>query len=155
MVTPGSIGCSLVAIGTTGPCRVVVLMGTRYVAAVRAGRHRGATLAIVVVVLFLAVPLAFWLLLRTLRSDSDPPLESAQSTAHQLLRGSESIDTEQRGEGEEDERNRYVYGALADHYCAMKPASFIRRLFSASSSSRNFTSSLPARKAGLSACFSI
>jgi hypothetical protein len=66
---------------------------------VRAGRHRGATFAIVVVVLFLALPLAFWLLLRGTRSDSDPALESAQATAHELLRGSESIDTEQRGDG--------------------------------------------------------
>jgi hypothetical protein len=66
---------------------------------VRAGRHRGATFAIVVVVLFLALPLAFWLLLRGVRSDSDPALESAQATAHQLLRGSESIDTERRGDG--------------------------------------------------------
>jgi hypothetical protein len=74
-------------------------MGTRYGARVRAGRHPGAAIAIVVVVLFLAVPLAFWLVLRSLRSDSDPALESAQAMAHRLLRGTESIDTEKRGGG--------------------------------------------------------
>src|SRR4029079_13460494 len=41
------------------------------------------------------------------------------------------------------------------HYWATKPSSFIRPLLSASSSSRNFSMSLPVRKIGFSACFSM
>jgi hypothetical protein len=59
-------------------------------------RHPGAAFATVVAVVFLAIPIGFWLVLRGLRSDPDPPLESAQTMAHHLLRGTESIDTEAR-----------------------------------------------------------
>jgi hypothetical protein len=37
--------------------------------------------------------------LRSLRSDRDRPLESAQAMAHRLLRGTESIDTAARDPG--------------------------------------------------------
>jgi hypothetical protein len=40
-------------------------------------------------------------------------------------------------------------------YFATKPASFISEVFSLSSSSRNCTMSLPVRKIGFSACFSM
>ena len=40
-------------------------------------------------------------------------------------------------------------------YFATKPASFISEALSLSSSSRNFTISLPVRKIGFSACFSM
>ena len=40
-------------------------------------------------------------------------------------------------------------------YFATKPASFISEALSLSSSSRNFSMSLPVRKIGLSACFSM
>jgi hypothetical protein len=59
-------------------------------------RHPGAAFATVVAVVFLAIPIGFWLVLRGLRSDPDPPLESAQAMAHRLLRGTESIDTDAR-----------------------------------------------------------
>jgi len=41
------------------------------------------------------------------------------------------------------------------HYFATKPASVIRLLLSVSSSSRNLSMSLPVRKIGFSACFSM
>jgi hypothetical protein len=59
-------------------------------------RHPGAAFATVVAVVLLAIPIGFWLVLRSLRSDPDPPLESAQAMAHRLLRGTESIDTDAR-----------------------------------------------------------
>jgi hypothetical protein len=59
-------------------------------------RNPGAAFATVVAVVVLAIPVGFWLVLRTLRSDPDPPLESAQTAAHRLLRGTESIDTDAR-----------------------------------------------------------
>jgi hypothetical protein len=62
-------------------------------------RHPGAAFATVVAVAFLAIAIAFWLVLRSLRSDPDPPLESAQAMAHRLLRGTESIDTDSRDAG--------------------------------------------------------
>jgi hypothetical protein len=60
-------------------------------------------IAIFVVVVLLALPLAFWLIVRSLSSDPDPALESAHGMAHRLLRGRESIDTEAHGGG------RYVF----------------------------------------------
>jgi hypothetical protein len=66
-------------------------------------RHPGAAFATVVAVAFLAVPVAFWLFLRSTTSDPDPALASAQAMAHRLLRGTESIDTESHGAG------RYVF----------------------------------------------
>jgi hypothetical protein len=62
-------------------------------------RHPGAAFATVVAVALLAIPVAFWLVLRSLRSDPDPPLDSAQAMAHRLLRGTESIDTDARDPG--------------------------------------------------------
>jgi hypothetical protein len=43
------------------------------------------------VIVFLAIPVAFWLIVRSKDSDPDPALQSAQGTAHRLLRGQESI----------------------------------------------------------------
>jgi hypothetical protein len=60
-------------------------------------------IATFVAVVLLAFPIGFWVLLRSLRSDSDPGLESAQGMAHRLLRGRESIDTDAHGGG------RYVF----------------------------------------------
>ena len=54
-------------------------------------------------IVFLAIPVAFFLVVRSRGSDSDPALESAQAMAHRLLRGQESIDTESKGGG------RYVF----------------------------------------------
>lgn len=59
-------------------------------------RNPGAAFATAVAVVVLAIPIGFWLVLRSLRSDPDPPLESAQATAHRLLHGTESIHTEAR-----------------------------------------------------------
>ena len=56
-----------------------------------------------VVAVFLAVPVAFWLVLRSTTSDPDPALEAAQGMAHRLLHGRESIDTDTHGGG------RYVF----------------------------------------------
>ena len=56
-------------------------------------RNPGAAFAAVVAIVVLAIPIGFWLVLRSLRSDPDPPLESAQTMAHRLLRGTESIHT--------------------------------------------------------------
>lgn len=51
------------------------------------------------VIVFLAIPVAFWLIVRSKDSDPDPRLESAQGMAHRLLRGQESIDTESHDGG--------------------------------------------------------
>ena len=59
-------------------------------------RNPGAAFATAVAVVVVAIPIGFWLILRSLRSDPDPPLESAQAMAHRLLRGTESIDTDAR-----------------------------------------------------------
>jgi hypothetical protein len=59
-------------------------------------RNPGAAFATAVAVVVLAIPIGFWLILRSLQSDPDPPLESAQAAAHRLLRGTESIHTEAR-----------------------------------------------------------
>jgi hypothetical protein len=58
---------------------------------------RAAGLLVIVV---LAIPVAFWLIVRGKDSDSDPALESAQGMAHRLLRGQESIATESHGDGQ-------------------------------------------------------
>jgi hypothetical protein len=50
------------------------------------------------VIVVLAVPVAFWLIVRGRDSDPDPALESAQGMAHRLLRGQESIATESHGD---------------------------------------------------------
>jgi hypothetical protein len=55
------------------------------------------------VIVFLAIPVAFWLIVRGKDSDPDPALQSAQGTAHRLLRGQESIATVSHGDG------RYVF----------------------------------------------
>ncbi|HEY7622471.1 MAG TPA: hypothetical protein VH834_22055 [Solirubrobacteraceae bacterium] len=67
---------------------------TGYAVAVRAG---------LLVIVFLAIPVAFFLVLRSKDSDSDPALESAQAMAHRMLRGQESISTESKDGG------RYVF----------------------------------------------
>ena len=46
-------------------------------------------------------------------------------------------------------------GGWRKNYFATKPASFISEAFSLSSSSRNLSMSLPVRKIGFSACFSM
>jgi hypothetical protein len=51
------------------------------------------------VIVFLAIPVAFFLVVRSKGSDPDPALASAQEMAHRLLRGQESIDTESKGDG--------------------------------------------------------
>jgi hypothetical protein len=51
------------------------------------------------VIVVLAIPVAFWLIVRGKDSDPDPALESAQGMAHRLLRGQESISTEAHGDG--------------------------------------------------------
>jgi hypothetical protein len=55
------------------------------------------------VIVALAIPVAFFLVVRSRNSDPDPGLRSAQAMAHRLLRGQESIDTEAKGDG------RYVF----------------------------------------------
>jgi hypothetical protein len=64
-------------------------------------------IATVVVVVFLAIPVAFWFVLRSTTSDPDPALESAQGMAHRLLHGRESIDTDTHGGG------RYVFRVVS------------------------------------------
>ena len=54
-------------------------------------------------IVFLAIPVAFWLVVRSKDSEPDRALQSAQAMAHRLLRGQESIDTEEQGDG------RYVF----------------------------------------------
>jgi hypothetical protein len=66
---------------------------------VLAGRHPGALIAVFVAIAFLALPIGFWLVLRSMRSHPDPALDSAQAMAHRLLRGQESTDTESHGDG--------------------------------------------------------
>jgi hypothetical protein len=69
---------------------------------VLAGRP-AATIAAFVVVACVAVPVAFWLVVRDAGSDPDPARESAQAMAHRMLLGQESIDTETHDGG------RYVF----------------------------------------------
>src|SRR5512133_29765 len=104
MVTPGSIGRGLEAIGATLPCGRCddVVMHTRCQA--RAGRPPGVMAAIrrnpvaagVVIVLVgcLVVFGVFLTLLRSIGSDPSPGLLSAQGMAHRLLVGRESIATD-------------------------------------------------------------
>jgi len=52
------------------------------------------------VIALLAMPVAFWLIVRGKDSDPDPALQSAQGTAHRLLRGQESIATVSHDDGQ-------------------------------------------------------
>jgi L-fuculose-phosphate aldolase len=65
----------------------------------------------------------------------------------------------QGGDQERSRQNRRLWSvrqiAAQSTYFATKPASFISAALSLSSSSRNFTISLPVRKIGFNACFSM
>jgi hypothetical protein len=69
---------------------------------VLAGRHAATVLALVAAA-FAAVAIAFVLIVRNTGSEPAPGLESAQAMAHRLLRGHESIATEEHGD------SRYVF----------------------------------------------
>src|SRR6185295_10433062 len=119
MVTPGSIGRGLRAIGATLPCGRCddVVMHTRCQArtsrsaSVMAAIRRNPLAAGVVILLVggLVVFGVFLTLLRSLGSDPSPGLLSAQSMAHRLLVGRESLHTDVRSDGEY--RFRVVYQA--------------------------------------------
>jgi hypothetical protein len=110
MVTPGSIGRGLAAIGATVPwgrCDDVD-MRTRWQARVarRAGtmaamkRNPAAAGVVLVVVGLLVVFGVFLALLRAMSKDASPGLLSAQGMAHRLLTGRESISTDVQTDGE-------------------------------------------------------
>ena len=110
MVTPGSIGRGLRAIGATLPCGRCddVVMHTRCQA--RTGRSASVMAAIrrnplaagVVILLVgcLVVFGVFLTLLRSISSDPSPALLSAEGMAHRLLVGRESISTDVQTDGE-------------------------------------------------------
>ena len=110
MVTPGSIGRGLEAIGATVPwgrCDDVD-MCTRWQA--RPAWNRGVMAAIrrspvaaglvLVVIGVLVVFGVFLALVRSIGSDASPGLLSAQGMAHRLLTGRESISTDVQNDGE-------------------------------------------------------
>lgn len=119
MVTPGSIGRGLRAIGATLPCGRCddVDMHTRCQA--RTGRSVGVMAAIrrnplaagVVILLVGCVVVfgVFLTLLRSVSSDPSPGLLSAEGMAHRLLVGRESLHTDVQSSGEY--RFRVVYQA--------------------------------------------
>jgi hypothetical protein len=119
MVTPGSIGRGLRAIGATLPCGRCddVVMHTRCQAptsrsaSVMAAIRRNPLAAGVVILLVgcLVVFGVFLTLLRSIGSDPSPGLLSAQGMAHRLLVGRESLHTDVRSDGEY--RFRVVYQA--------------------------------------------
>ena len=110
MVTPGSIGRGLRAIGATLPCGRCDDVDMRTRCQARESRSAGVMAAIrrnplaagVVILLVgcLVVFGAFLTLLRSIGSDPSPGLLSAQGMAHRLLTGRESIDTDVQTSGE-------------------------------------------------------
>jgi hypothetical protein len=119
MVTPGSIGRGLRAIGATLPCgrcddvdmRTRCQAPTSRSAGVMAAIRRNPLAAGVVILLAgcLVVFVVFLTLLRSIGSDPSPGLLSAQGMAHRLLVGRESLHTDVQSSGEY--RFRVVYQA--------------------------------------------
>src|SRR6476661_618723 len=107
MVTPGSIGRELWATGATLPCGRCedVVMRTRcqgsgpgVMATIR--RHPAAAGLAFLAIACVIVLGGFLAVLRAVGSDPSPGLLAAQGTAHRLLTGRESIDTDVQRSGE-------------------------------------------------------
>src|SRR4029450_12566042 len=110
MVTPGSIGRGLAALGATVPwgrCDDVDMRTpwqarvARRAGAMAAMRRNPAAAGVVLVIVGLLVLFGLFLaLLRAMSKAASPGLLSAQGMAHKLLTGRESISTDVQTDGE-------------------------------------------------------